>query len=126
MPMLSGPQAHHRHEQHEEVQPALVGERNPKICFQKTVGPSPSSSLLFLRRRQTPWKVSTVSESQNSVWLQPAPWMAHSSAPPRILHALMWNGQGPVVEALCRKQQETKIAATPKASREEPAALTQG
>merc|ERR1712205_296515 len=44
----AGPQAHHRHKQHEEVQPALVGERNSEDLAPETVGGDHRIGLFFL------------------------------------------------------------------------------
>merc|ERR1711881_780427 len=44
----TGPQAHHRHKQHEEVQPALVGERNSEDLAPEAVGGNHGIGLFFL------------------------------------------------------------------------------
>ena len=44
----AGPQAHHRHEQHEEVQPALVGEGDPEDLTPEAVGGDHGIGLFFL------------------------------------------------------------------------------
>ena len=44
----AGPQTHHRHKQHEEVQPALVGEGDPEDLAPEAVGGDHRIGLLFL------------------------------------------------------------------------------
>ena len=44
----AGPQAHHRHEQHEEVQPALVGEGDTEDLTPEAVGGDHGIGLFFL------------------------------------------------------------------------------
>ena len=44
----AGPQAHHRHEQHEEVQPALVGEGDTEDLTPEAVSGDHGIGLFFL------------------------------------------------------------------------------
>ena len=60
-------------------------------------------------------KVLACSLSSNRVFSTVAPWMAHSSAPPRIpATPIMWNGLSVQLWKPCRKSRKRKIAATPK------------
>merc|ERR1712205_4593 len=122
----AGPQAHHRHKQHEEVQPALVGERNSEDLAPEAVCGDHRVGLFFLGwferlkgvrllaiLEQCVFHGGTVNRTEQCT----AKNAGHSHHVERI--------QGPVMEAL-EEQQEAENCRHTKGGSKEPAALSQG
>ena len=122
----AGPQAHHRHEQHEEVQPALVGEGDTKDLTPEAVGGDHRVGLLFLGGLEGLEGVGTFTVFKQSVFHGGAVNGAEQSAAEDAGHTHHVEGiQGPVVEAL-QEEQEAEDRCHTEGWSEEPAALTEG
>merc|ERR1712159_47565 len=122
----AGPQTHHGHEQHEEVQPALVGEGDPEDLTPEAVGGDHGIGLFFLGGLERLEGVGLLAVLKQ-----------------RVFHGRTVNGakqctaedagdahhveriQGPVVEAL-EEEEEAEDRCHTEAGCKEPAALAEG
>ncbi len=121
----TGPQAHHRHKQHEEVQPALVGERNSEDLAPEAVGGNHGIGLFFLGRLERLEGVGLFTILKQGVFHSGAVDGAKQCAAEDAGHAHHVEGvQGPVVEAL-KEEEETEDRSHTEGWREEPAALAE-
>jgi hypothetical protein len=122
----AGPEAHHRHEQHEEVQPTLVGERNSEDLAPEAVGGDHRIGLFFLGGLERLKGVGLLAILKQGVFHGGAVDGAQQCAAEDAGHAHHVEGvQGPVVEAL-EEQQEAEDRCHTEGGSEEPAALAEG
>ena len=122
----AGPQAHHRHKQHEEVQPALVGESDSEDLAPEAVGGDHRIGLFFLGGLERLEGVGLLTVLKQGVFHGGAVNGAKQCAAEDAGHAHHVEGiQGPVVEAL-EKEEEAEDCGHTEGGRKEPAALTEG
>jgi hypothetical protein len=122
----AGPQAHHRHEEHEEVKPALVGEGDPEDLAPETVGGHHRVGLFFLGGLESPEGVGLLAIFKKGVFHCCAMDGTKESTAENAGHAHHVEGvEGPVVKAL-QEEQEAENGCHPEGRSKEPAALTQG
>jgi len=122
----AGPEAHHRHEKHEEVQPALVGEGDPEDLAPEAVGGDHRIGLFFLGGLERPEGVGLLAVLKQGVFHRGAMDGAQQGTTKNPRHAHhVERVEGPVVESL-QEQEEAENGGYPEGGSEEPAALTQG
>ncbi len=122
----AGPQPHHRHEQHEEVQPALVGEGDPEDLAPEAVGGDHGIGLFFLGGLERLEGIGLLAILKQGVFHGGAVNGAEQCAAEDAGHAHHVEGvQGPVVEAL-EEEEEAEDRCHPKTGSKEPAALAEG
>ena len=122
----AGPQPHHGHEQHEEVQPTLVGEGDPKDLAPETVGGDHRIGLFFLGGLERLEGVGLLGVFKQGVLHRGAVDGAEQGTAEDAGHAHHVEGvQRPVVEAL-QEEQEAEDGGHAEAGCEEPAALAEG
>jgi hypothetical protein len=108
MPNRTHPQTRHRHKQHEEVQPALVGERNPENLRPESVRRHHRVGLFSLGRLKGSEGVGVLTIFEQGVLHGGTVdgTQQRSTQYPRHTHHVE-GVQGPVVEAL-EEQQEAE------------------
>merc|ERR1711871_1206535 len=122
----AGPQAHHRHEQHEEVQPALVGEGDPEDLAPEAVGGDHGIGLFFLGGLERLEGVGLLAVLKQGVLHGGAVNGTEQSTAEDAGHAHhVERIQGPVVETL-EEEREAEDRCHPEGGSEEPAALAEG
>merc|ERR1712100_757426 len=122
----AGPQTHHRHEQHEEVQPALVGEGDAEDLTPEAVGGDHRIGLFFLGGLERLEGVGLLTVLKQGVFHGGAVNGAKQCTAEDAGDAHHVEGvQGPVVEAL-KEEKEAKDRSHTEGGREEPAALAEG
>ncbi len=122
----AGPQAHHRHEQHEEVQPALVGESDSEDLAPEAVGGDHGIGLFFLGGFERLEGVGLLAVLKQGVFHGGAVDGAEQCTAEDAGDAHHVEGvQGPVVEAL-KEEEEAEDRSHTEGGREEPAALAEG
>ena len=122
----TGPHAHHGHKQHEEVQPALVGESDPEDLTPETVGGDHGIGLFFLGGLERLEGVGLLTVLKQGVFHGGAVNGAEQCTAEDAGDAHHVEGvQGPVVEAL-EEEKEAEDRSHTEGGREEPAALAEG
>merc|ERR1712100_338633 len=122
----AGPQAHHWNKQHEEVQPALVGEGDPEDLAPEAVGGDHRIGLFFLGGLERLKGVGLLAVLKQGVFHGGAVNGAEQCTAEDAGDAHHVEGvQGPVVEAL-EEEKEAENRSHTEGRREEPAALAQG
>merc|ERR1712100_232623 len=122
----AGPQAHHRHEQHEEVQPALVGEGDTEDLTPEAVGGDHGIGLFFLSGLERLEGVGLLTILKQGVFHGGAVNGAEQCTAEDAGDAHHVEGvQGPVVETL-EEEKEAEDRSHTEGGREEPAALAEG
>merc|ERR1712216_921348 len=122
----AGPKTHHGHEQHEEVQPALIGEGDPEDLTPETVGGDHGIGLFFLGGLKRLEGVGLLAVLKQGVLHGGAVNGTEQSTAEDAGHAHHVEGvQGPVVEAL-EEEQEAEDCCHPEGRSKEPAALAEG
>merc|ERR1712216_283917 len=122
----AGPQAHHRHEQHEEVQPALVGEGDTEDLTPEAVGGDHGIGLFFLSGLERLEGVGLLTVLKQSVFHGGAVNGAKQCTAEDAGDAHHVEGvQSPVMEAL-EEEEEAEDRCHTEGGREEPAALAEG
>merc|ERR1712216_228314 len=122
----AGPQAHHRHEQHEEVQPALVGEGDTEDLALEAVGGDHGIGLFFLSGLERLEGVGLLAILKQSVFHGGAVNGAEQCTAEDAGDAHHVEGvKGPVVEAL-EEEKEAEDRSHTEGGCEEPAALAEG
>merc|ERR1712205_129484 len=122
----TGPQAHHRHKQHEEVQPALVGEGDTEDLAPEAVGGDHGIGLFFLSGLERLEGVGLLTVLKQGVFHGGAVNGAEQCTAEDAGDAHHVEGvQGPVVEAL-EEEKEAENRSHTEGGREEPAALAEG
>merc|ERR1711991_529487 len=122
----AGPQTHHRHEQHEEVQPALVGEGDTEDLTPEAVGSDHGIGLFFLGGLERLEGVGLLAVLKQRVFHGRAVNGAEQCTAEDAGDAHHVEGvQGPVVEAL-EEEEEAEDRCHTEGGREEPAALAEG
>merc|ERR1712216_454619 len=121
-----GPQTHRRHEQHEEVQPALVGESNSEDLTPEAVGGDHGIGLLFLGGLERLKGVGLFTILKEGVFHRCTMNGTQQCAAEDAGHAHHVEGiQGPVVETL-EEEQEAEDRCHSETWSKEPAALAEG
>merc|ERR1712216_219249 len=122
----AGPQTHHRHEQHEEVQPALVGEGDTEDLTPEAVGGDHGIGLFFLSGLERLKGVGLLTVLKQGVFHGGAVNGAKQCTAADAGDAHHVEGiQGPVMEAL-EEEEEAEDRCHTEGGREEPAALAEG
>merc|ERR1712216_807493 len=122
----AGPQTHHRHEQHEEVQPALVGEGDTEDLTPEAVGGDHGIGLFFPSGLERLEGVGLLTVLKQGVFHGGAVNGAEQCTAKDAGDAHHVEGvQGPVVEAL-EEEKEAEDRSHTEGGREEPAALAEG
>merc|ERR1712216_971026 len=122
----ASPEAHHWHEQHEEVQPALVGERNSEDLAPEAVGGDHGIGLFFLGGFERLKSVRLLTILEQCVFHGCTVNGTKQSAAQDAGHSHHVEGvQRPVVEAL-QEEKEAEDRCHTEGWREEPAALAEG
>ena len=120
------PQARHRDEEHEEVQPALVGESNPENLRPETVCCHHRIRLLRLRRLKRTERIRILVILEQRVLYSCTVNCTEQRTTQDAGNTHHVEGvERPVVEAL-QEQQEAENRSHTEARREEPGRLTQG
>merc|ERR1712100_969693 len=122
----AGPQAHHRHEQHEKVQPALVGEGDTEDLTPEAVGGDHGIGLFFLGGLERLESVGLLTILKQGVFHGGAmngteQRTAKDAGDAHHVERV----QGPVVEAL-EEEEEAEDRCHTEGGSEEPAALAEG
>merc|ERR1712100_867403 len=122
----AGPQAHHRHEQHEEMQPALVGEGDAEDLTPEAVGGDHGIGLFFLSGLERLESVGLLTVLKQGVFHGGTVNGAEQCTAEDAGDAHHVEGvQGPVMEAL-KEEKEAEDRSHTEGGREEPAALAEG
>merc|ERR1712216_405091 len=110
----AGPQAHHRHKQHEEVQPALVGERNSEDLAPETVGGDHRIGLFFLSGFERLEGVRLFAILKQGVFHGGTVNRTEQCTAKNDDTPIMWKGFRVQLWKPWRNNRKRKIAATPK------------
>merc|ERR1712216_66232 len=122
----AGPKTHHGHEQHEEVQPALVGEGDTEDLTPEAVGGDHGIGLFFLGGLERLEGVGMLTILKQGVFHRCTVNGAKQCAAEDAGYAHHVEGiQGPVVETL-KEEKEAEDRCHTEGWREEPAALAEG
>merc|ERR1711991_1067664 len=122
----AGPKTHHRHEQHEEVQPALVGEGDTEDLTPEAVGGDHGIGLFFLSWLERLEGVGLLTVLKQCVFHGGAVNSAKECTAEDAGDAHHVEGvQSPVVEAL-EEEKEAEDRSHTEGGREEPTALAEG